>query len=76
VLRNCVNLRIPVAGYGVPAVLYTILMLLPIPRDASMQDLPRKLGFMGSICLVVGTVIGGVIFLVPNLIARNLSSAP
>jgi APA family basic amino acid/polyamine antiporter len=39
-------------------------------------DLPRKLGLLDSLSIVVGTVIGGGIFLVPNLVARNLSSAP
>lgn len=39
-------------------------------------DLPRKLGLLDSLSIVVGTVIGGGIFLVPNLVARNLYSAP
>ena len=39
-------------------------------------DLPRKLGLLDSLSIVVGIVIGGGIFLVPNLVARNLASAP
>ncbi|PWT89628.1 MAG: amino acid transporter [Proteobacteria bacterium] len=39
-----------------------------------MHDLPRKLSLVDSIAIVIGTVIGGGIFLVPNLVARNLGS--
>ena len=39
-------------------------------------ELPRRLGLLDSLAIVVGIVIGGGIFLVPNLVARNLSSAP
>ena len=39
-----------------------------------MQDLPRKLGLADALAIVVGMIIGGGIFLVPNLVARNLSS--
>jgi APA family basic amino acid/polyamine antiporter len=38
-------------------------------------DLPRTLGLLDSLSIVVGVVIGGGIFLVPNLIAQNLRSA-
>ena len=38
--------------------------------------LPRKLGLLDAISIVVGIVIGGGIFLVPNLVARNLGSVP
>jgi basic amino acid/polyamine antiporter, APA family len=38
-------------------------------------DLPRKLGLLDSLSIVVGITIGGGIFLVPNLIARELHSA-
>ena len=37
-------------------------------------ELPRKLSLLNSTTIVVGTIIGSGIFLVPNLIARNLSS--
>ena len=37
-------------------------------------DLPRKLGLLDSLAIVVGIVIGGGIFLVQNLVARNLGS--
>jgi basic amino acid/polyamine antiporter, APA family len=41
----------------------------------SAADLPRKLTLMDASTIVVGTIIGSGIFLVPNLIARNLPSA-
>src|SRR5882724_3872405 len=39
-------------------------------------DLPRKLGLFDSVAIVVGTIIGAGIFLVPNLVARSLPSTP
>jgi basic amino acid/polyamine antiporter, APA family len=39
-----------------------------------VSDLPRKLGFLDAISIVIGVVIGGGIFLVPNLVARELKS--
>ncbi|HXZ20153.1 MAG TPA: amino acid permease [Candidatus Acidoferrales bacterium] len=39
------------------------------------SDLPRKLGLLDALAIVVGIVIGGGIFLVPNLVARELNSA-
>jgi APA family basic amino acid/polyamine antiporter len=42
----------------------------------SQTDLPRKLGLWDSAAIVVGTIIGAGIFLVPNLVARSLPSAP
>jgi APA family basic amino acid/polyamine antiporter len=41
-----------------------------------MRDLPRRLGLADSVAIVVGIVIGGGIFLVPNLVARSLGSVP
>jgi len=38
------------------------------------QALPRKLGLIDALSIVVGIVIGGGIFLVPNLVARELKS--
>ncbi len=38
-------------------------------------ELPRKLGLLDSLSIVIGMVIGGGIFLIPNLIARDLHSA-
>ncbi len=38
-------------------------------------DLPRTLGLLDALSIVIGCVIGGGIFLVPNLIAQNLPSA-
>ena len=40
----------------------------------SAPDLPRKLGLFDALSIVVGITIGGGIFLVPNLIARELHS--
>src|SRR5947208_1424408 len=42
----------------------------------SARELPRKLGLLDSCAIVVGTIIGAGIFLVPNLVARSLPSAP
>jgi basic amino acid/polyamine antiporter, APA family len=39
-------------------------------------ELPRKLGLIDSLSIIIGIVIGGGIFLVPNLVARNLASVP
>jgi basic amino acid/polyamine antiporter, APA family len=39
-------------------------------------DLPRKLGLLDALSIVVGVSIGGGIFLVPNLIAQQLHSIP
>src|SRR5438874_10297678 len=38
--------------------------------------LPRTLGLIDSLAIVIGVVIGGGIFLVPNLVARSLPSVP
>src|SRR5882724_11583722 len=42
----------------------------------SSDELPRKLGLFDSVTIVVGTIIGAGIFLVPNLVARSLPSTP
>jgi basic amino acid/polyamine antiporter, APA family len=39
------------------------------------RDLPRSLGVMDASAIVIGIVIGSGIFVLPNLIARNLPSA-
>ena len=39
-----------------------------------MLPLPRKLGLLDATLIVIGIVIGSGIFLLPNLIARNLPS--
>src|SRR3989442_3354484 len=39
-----------------------------------MHDLPRRLGMLDATAIVIGIVIGSGIFLLPNLIARNLPS--
>jgi APA family basic amino acid/polyamine antiporter len=40
------------------------------------QDLPRRLGVVDATAIVIGIVIGSGIFVLPNLIARSLPSAP
>jgi APA family basic amino acid/polyamine antiporter len=40
------------------------------------QELPRRLGIMDAAAIVIGIVIGSGIFVLPNLIARNLPSRP
>src|SRR5258708_28333502 len=39
------------------------------------SNLPRKLGLIDALAIVIGMVIGGGIFLVPNLVAQELKSA-
>jgi basic amino acid/polyamine antiporter, APA family len=41
-----------------------------------LDQLPRKLTLVDATLIVVGIVIGSGIFLLPSLIARNVSSAP
>jgi APA family basic amino acid/polyamine antiporter len=41
---------------------------------AGAAELPRRLGFLDALSIVVGIIIGGGIFLVPNLVARELQS--
>ena len=38
------------------------------------SDLPRRLGLIDALSIVVGIIIGGGIFLVPNLVAQSLKS--
>ena len=38
-------------------------------------ELPRKLGLLDSLSIVVGVIIGAGIFLVPNLVAQQLKSS-
>lgn len=45
-----------------------------IAGESSAGELPRTLGLLDALAIVVGIVIGGGIFLVPNLVARNLST--
>ena len=41
-----------------------------------MDQLPRKLGLLDATLIVIGIVIGSGIFLLPNLIAKELPSGP
>ncbi|MDA2925237.1 amino acid permease [Acidobacteria bacterium AH-259-L09] len=44
------------------------------PRAQVNLDLPRKLGLVDALAIVVGFIIGSGIFLVPNVVARVLPS--
>jgi APA family basic amino acid/polyamine antiporter len=50
--------------------------VLPTEPTTATADLPRKLGLIDALSIVVGVTIGGGIFLVPNLIAQELHSIP
>lgn len=50
--------------------------MLPTEPTTATADLPRKLGLIDALSIVVGVTIGGGIFLVPNLIAQELHSIP
>jgi len=41
----------------------------------AVAGLPRKLGLLDAVSIVIGIVIGAGIFLVPNLVARQMRSA-
>ena len=43
------------------------------PQDA---ELPRKLGLLDATTIVIGTMIGAGIFVIPSVIARDLPSTP
>ena len=39
-------------------------------------ELQRRLGLLDALAILVGVTIGGGIFLVPNMVAQNLTSQP
>jgi basic amino acid/polyamine antiporter, APA family len=43
-------------------------------RSAAGPELPRSLGLMDALSIVIGIVIGAGIFIVPNLVAREIHS--
>lgn len=45
------------------------------PAVDAASDLPRRLGLIDALSIVIGITIGGGIFLVPNLVAQELKSA-
>lgn len=47
-----------------------------IAVDANRAELPRRLSLFDSIAIVVGMMIGGGIFMVPNLVARSAPTMP
>ena len=46
------------------------------PHTLAANELPRKLGMLDATVMIIGIVIGSGIFVLPNLIARDLPSAP
>jgi len=52
----------------------SVLRLRGIRRSAARSELPRSLGLLDALAIVMGIVIGGGIFVVPNLISRELHS--
>lgn len=51
---------------------------MPVTNDpqssGTPSDLPRTLGLVDALAIVIGVTIGGGIFLVPNLVAQQLKS--
>jgi basic amino acid/polyamine antiporter, APA family len=45
------------------------------PSASLASDLPRRLGLLDALSIVVGVTIGAGIFLVPNLVSQQLKSA-
>jgi APA family basic amino acid/polyamine antiporter len=45
-----------------------------VPSIGTTPDLPRRLGLIDALAIVIGITIGGGIFLVPNLVAQELKS--
>jgi len=46
----------------------------PMDRSAAGSNLPCNLGLMDALSIVIGIVIGAGIFIVPNLVAREIHS--
>jgi basic amino acid/polyamine antiporter, APA family len=44
------------------------------PESHAVTELPRAIGYMGATALVVGTIIGSGVFLVPHNVAQQVSS--
>lgn len=44
----------------------------PRPGTAPVRDLPRSIGFWGTVAIMVGIIIGGGIFAAPSAIAKEL----
>jgi basic amino acid/polyamine antiporter, APA family len=49
---------------------------MPENPQARGASLPRTLGLIDALSIVIGVTIGGGIFLVPNLVAQQLKSVP
>ncbi|MGH9407014.1 MAG: APC family permease [Terriglobia bacterium] len=48
--------------------------MIPNAQEVKPQELPRVIGTLGSTALVVGTIIGSGIFLVPHDVAQQVGS--
>src|SRR5438270_8537379 len=46
----------------------------PQTSSSPGSDLPRKLGLIDALAIVIGITIGGGIFIVPHLVAKSLKS--
>ena len=46
----------------------------PVKPTTAPRSLPRAVGYLGSTAIVVGTIIGSGIFLVPHEVAQNVGS--
>ncbi len=55
---------------------HTVSAMAPSDNNSehTPEELPRRLSLRDSLAIVVGIMIGGGIFLVPNLVARSLRS--
>ncbi|MGD0921053.1 MAG: amino acid permease [Terriglobia bacterium] len=47
---------------------------MPVKPTTPPRSLPRAVGYLGSTAIVVGTIIGSGIFLVPHEVAQNVGS--
>ena len=47
---------------------------MPVKPTTAPRTLPRAVGYLGSTAIVVGTIIGSGIFLVPHEVAQNVGS--
>ena len=45
-----------------------------VSQKAEVRSLPREIGILGSTTIVVGTIIGSGIFLVPHNVAMEVGS--
>jgi basic amino acid/polyamine antiporter, APA family len=51
-----------------------LIKLMSAPPTPARRELPRAIGFIGASAIVVGTIIGSGVFLVPHNIAQHVGS--